>query len=197
MAVDEFGREIQIARDFLERIDGADAGMAEGRGRPRLAPQPLAVRGVAQQVRRHRLERHGAAKPLVAREVDAAHSASANLALNRVRADVRARTQLAFEQVRNSLGCRALQKLAGPRVVSEQRSHLLAHRGIVCRLPRDPGPGVRRCEVDHGFKQVANPSLLIGGHGIMLSAAGFPLDTSPNATTKTRNHEDDTKKTCL
>ena len=51
-AVDEFGDDEQLVVDFLERVDGADARMRQAGGRPRLAPQPFALRRIARQVRR-------------------------------------------------------------------------------------------------------------------------------------------------
>ena len=43
LAVDELGGDEQLAVQFLERVDGADAGMRQRRRRPRFAAQPLAL----------------------------------------------------------------------------------------------------------------------------------------------------------
>ena len=45
VAFDELGRDVELAVELLERIDGADAGMGQHRGGARFAAQPIAMRG--------------------------------------------------------------------------------------------------------------------------------------------------------
>ena len=65
VAVHELAGDVEFAVDLLERVDGADAGMGQRRGGARFAAQPLALRRIARQVRRQRLERHRPSQPRV------------------------------------------------------------------------------------------------------------------------------------
>ena len=71
-------RDVQLAVDFFERVDGADAGMRERRGGARFAAQPLALgRRRATSCGASALSATVAPEPRVRREIDASHSAAA------------------------------------------------------------------------------------------------------------------------
>ena len=86
LAFEELHRDEQPAAVLADLVDLADVRMIDARRGARLAPQPLPRRLVAGE-RRHRLEGDGALEPLVARRVDDAHAAFAQLAHDRVAAD--------------------------------------------------------------------------------------------------------------
>ena len=73
--------EVQLVAVLLERVDGRDARVRERRGRARLAVQPGAGRS-ASVPPRQRLEGDVAAEPRVVGEIDDAHAAAADLALD-------------------------------------------------------------------------------------------------------------------
>ncbi len=106
---DELRDDIQLAVEFLERIDGADAGMGEERCRARFTPEPLAVNRIARELGRERLQRNSASKPAVGGQIHAAHAASTELANDGIGAQNRARLQrvLLFQQMRRRFdhGC--------------------------------------------------------------------------------------------
>src|SRR6185295_17622534 len=74
--------EDETAR-FADAMDGDDVRMRETRRRLRLPYEALARR-VGGEIRRQNLDRDVAIEPHVAREVDDPHSATAELALERV-----------------------------------------------------------------------------------------------------------------
>ena len=79
LALEQLHRDEQLAAVLADLVDLADVRMIDARRRAGLAPEALARRLVAGQ-RGHRLERDGALEPLVARGVDDAHPALAELA---------------------------------------------------------------------------------------------------------------------
>ena len=88
LSVHQLGRDVEFAVDLLEREDGGDGLVRKRRRRPCFLRQPFAVATIARVLGRKRLERNGAAKPLVAGRVHDAHAAAAHLFEDRVRADL-------------------------------------------------------------------------------------------------------------
>ena len=71
---------------FADFVDLADVRMIDARGRAGFPPEALPRRLVVGSGR-HRLHRDRALEPLVARRIDDAHPAFAQLALDRIAAD--------------------------------------------------------------------------------------------------------------
>ena len=82
-ALEQLHGDEQVALVFADFVDLADVRMVDAGRRARLAPEALARRLVLRQ-RRHRLQRDRAMELLVARGIDDAHPALAELALDRV-----------------------------------------------------------------------------------------------------------------
>jgi hypothetical protein len=163
-AVDVLGREIQHPVDLVERVHGADAGVRQRRRRTRLAPQPLALRWIADQVRRQRLEGDRAAEPGIGGEVDTSHPTAPELAHDRIGANACAWREalLVCQQVGNFVGDRPRQEATGFRMVLDQRQHLVADLGVVGGLVRDPLHFAGALE--RGLEQVPHPAALFGRH---------------------------------
>ena len=165
VAVDELGGDVQLAVDLLERIDRADPRVRQPRGGSRLAPQPLALSRIADQMRRDGLQRDGAAEPLVACEIHASHAAATELADDRVRPRLRARRERIVEQeIRRGIRDGVREKRAGAGMMIEQGDDLVADYRIVGRFARDPRRDAGRIAIDRRFEQIADAALLISRH---------------------------------
>lgn len=78
-AFDELQHNERHALVFAERVDRADVGMIEPRGRLRFADKPLHAMGVAGKFRRYELERHMSTESRFQRLIDHTHAAAAQL----------------------------------------------------------------------------------------------------------------------
>jgi hypothetical protein len=86
LALEQLHGDEQRARILADLVDLADVRMVDARRRPRLAPEALA-RGLVARRRRHRLQRNRALEPFVARRIDDAHPAFAELVRDDVMGD--------------------------------------------------------------------------------------------------------------
>ena len=153
----ELGHDVELSVELVERVDGADARMCEDRGGARFAAKPIAMARLTRQLRRDGLERNGAAKAAVRREIHAPHAAAANLADDGIRSQDGARLErvLFFEQVRRRLGDRLHEKRTSPRVVFQEGPYLCADHGIIGRSRFEP---VQRCRADSCSSAASNKS---------------------------------------
>jgi hypothetical protein len=145
--------------------------MRQRRGRARLATQALALRRLADQMRRQRLERDRPAEARIGGEIDTPHSAPSELADDRVRADSRAGRErfVVGQEIGRLLDDRLREKGAGARMMIEKRQHLGAHCRIIRRFLRDPRGHARRIVVDRRLEQIADPASLLRRHPPLIS----------------------------
>jgi hypothetical protein len=106
LAVDVRHREIRERAGLVGVQRRHDVRVRQLRRRPRLAEEPLAVRGVGGPRARQHLDRHRPLEPEVAREQHDAHAAAAELAFDRVLAaeDRRQLGELRVVEARAGLG---------------------------------------------------------------------------------------------
>ena len=88
LAFEQLHGDEERAALFADFVDLADVRMVDAGGRAGLAPEPPACRLVVLE-RQHHLQRHGPLQPLIVRQVDDAHPASAELPADRVVGDLR------------------------------------------------------------------------------------------------------------
>ncbi len=79
-AFDELHHDERLPVVLLDGVHGTDAGMVQGRGRSRLALEPLQCRRVLRELRREELHRDAPPEPRVFRLEHHAHAAGAELA---------------------------------------------------------------------------------------------------------------------
>ncbi len=171
VAVHEFTRDEQIAVDLLERIDRADAGMRQRRRRARFTAEPLALRRIARQVRRERLERDRSSQPRVGGQIHASHPASSDLpddGVNTHHCPWRERP-IVGKQIGRVFDDRRGKERARARVVLHERQHLSPHGGIVCRFALDPRGNIGGIALHRHLEQIANSTLLFGRHAPLSS----------------------------
>ena len=99
LALQELHGDEQLAAVLADFVDLADVRMIDARRGPGFAPEALARRLVVGQ-RRHRLQGDGALQPLVARRVDDAHPAFAQLARDRIVPDASGQALSQWERSR-------------------------------------------------------------------------------------------------
>ncbi len=88
-AVDEAGREVDLAVDLAGGVDGDDARVVDRGREPRLAQEALPERRVAGELRRNQLQCDGPVESELGRSVHHAHPAAAEHALDPVAGELR------------------------------------------------------------------------------------------------------------
>jgi hypothetical protein len=88
LALEQLHRDEVLALVLVDRVDRADAGMVERRGRFRFALEAIERARLARHLRREELERDLAAEPGVLRLIDDAHASAAELRGDAVVGDV-------------------------------------------------------------------------------------------------------------
>jgi hypothetical protein len=134
LAFEQLHRDEEASGVFADLVDLTDVGMVDAGGRARFAPQPFTPRLVTGQ-RRQRLQRDGAPEALVARLVDDAHAALAELAGDRVLAETsrHARPRRVIGRPGRVTGRRRRRCRCRPRQPVVQRAQPTA-RGLVERI---------------------------------------------------------------
>jgi hypothetical protein len=147
-------------------VDGEDVRVIQGGDGARLALETRDALRVGDEVGGEDFEGHAAAEPFVAREVDLAHAARAERALDAVdpepaaderRAAAAFGRGLARQSARRHAHRRALDEVRGPRLGFEQAQDFAAQLRVRAARRRDEALALRRGQFVRGVEQLVNP----------------------------------------